>query len=75
MDPNALMAMLQAQAAAQEGAEIPQPDTAETVQISSFCLLKALRHGECAGSSPAGPLEASNDWPCSTENTGGRKLT
>jgi hypothetical protein len=32
----------------QPGAETPQPDTAETVQISSFCLLKMLRHGEQA---------------------------
>jgi len=40
------MAMMQQQQAQQAGTELPQPDSAETVQISSFCLLKMLRHGE-----------------------------
>lgn len=40
------MAMMQQhQGMAQAGGNLPQPDTAETVQISSFCLLKMLRHG------------------------------
>ncbi len=43
------MAMMQQhQGMAQAGGNLPQPDTAETVQISSFCLLKMLRHGEPA---------------------------
>ena len=40
------MAMMGGAAMGDPDAEEPQPDTAETVQISSFCLLKMLRHGE-----------------------------
>lgn len=47
MNPLAMMAGM-GMGMPQPGAELPQPDTAETVQISSFCLLKMLRHGEQA---------------------------
>lgn len=63
-----IMAMMQQhQGMAQAGGNLPQPDTAETVQISSFCLLKMLRHGEPEsragqGACFAGAAERPPNW-------------